>query len=180
MKIINTAVDLDAQGGWGNVNAIDVEDEYTRIEWLEIKEVHDAPNTTIRNSFFTGGTTYGILVETGCTLAAIENCTLYGSSGSDIGVSDQIGTSVSIKNTISVNHPAGNDFVLWSGITYFGNNMYSSVTGFSGPQDGGNRLPPKQSGTPLRLDRNAPRPPPGALREPCGQLRTRFVVRLHR
>lgn len=186
---------IDAQGGWGNVNAIDVEDECTRIEWLEIKNIHDAgdgirfkaspaadnglvasvyvhsfwqngnagvrtaaPNTTIRNSFFTSGTTYGILVETGCTLAVIENCTLRGSPSSGVGVSDQAGTTVSIKNTISVNHPAGKDFQLWANIAYFGNNMYSSVTGFSGPQDGGNQWPPSNlehlfasTGTPLDL-----------------------------
>ena len=33
---------IDAGGGWTSQNAIDVEDEYTRIEWLEIKKIYDA------------------------------------------------------------------------------------------------------------------------------------------
>jgi hypothetical protein len=102
-----------------------------------------APNTTIRNSFFTGGTTSAIAVDTGCTMAIIENCTMIGNSAGGMGVSDGPGTTVSIKNTISVNHPAGDDFKLWSNIAYFDYNMFSSVTpGFATPQDGGNQLPP--------------------------------------
>jgi hypothetical protein len=42
-----------------------------------------------------------------------------------------------------VNHGGGVDFQLWSGISYFGNNMFSAVTGFDpDAQDGGNQLPP--------------------------------------
>jgi hypothetical protein len=175
----NTGVVIDAEGGWGNLNAIDVEDEYTRIEWLEIKKIQDtgsgvffddspaadnglashlfvhscwqssnagvdigAQNVTIRNSFFTGGTSYGIRLLANSS-AAIDNCTVYGSPGSGFGIGDQAGTTVSVRNTISVNHDAGADFVLWSNISYFGNNMYSSVIGFDpDTHDGGNQLPP--------------------------------------
>ncbi len=176
----NAGAGIDGGGGFGNLDAITVEDEYTRIEYLEIKDIFDSgdgvffddspaannglvngifvhgfwqnnnagvrtatPNTTIRNSIFTGGTSSGITVMTGCTMATIENCTIYGSPLSGKGVSDQAGTTVSIKNTISVNHPAGDDFVIWSGLAYFGNNMFGSVTGFDPDvQDGGNQLPP--------------------------------------
>jgi hypothetical protein len=175
----NTGAMIDAQGGWTAQNAIDVEDEYTWIDGLEIKAIHDAghgvffddspaadnglvsnifvhsfwqagnagvaigaQNVTVRNSFFTGGSTYGILLLANSS-ASVENCTLYGSAGSGNGISDQAGTTVSIKNTISVNHGGGVDFQLWSGISYFGNNMFSAVTGFDpDAQDGGNQLPP--------------------------------------
>lgn len=33
---------IDALGGWSSQNAIDVEDEYARIEWIEITGVYDA------------------------------------------------------------------------------------------------------------------------------------------
>ena len=45
-----------------------------------------APNTTIPNSFFTGGTSVGIPVDTGCTLATIEHSTLGGDPSSRSGV----------------------------------------------------------------------------------------------
>jgi hypothetical protein len=40
--IRNTGACIDAEGGWTAQNAVDVEDEYTRIEWLEIKDIYDA------------------------------------------------------------------------------------------------------------------------------------------
>jgi hypothetical protein len=175
----NTGAVIDAQGGWTNQNAIDVEDEYTQIEWLEIKAVQDsgsgvffddspaadnglvsnifvhsfwqsgnagvdigAQNVTVRNSFFTGGSSDGIRLLANSS-ASIENCTLYGYALSGNGISDQAGTTVSVKNTISGNHSAGSDFKFWSTVAYFGNNMYSSVTGFDpAVHDGGNQLPP--------------------------------------
>ncbi len=175
----NTGARIDAQGGWGGSDAITVEDEYTQIEWLEIKGIQDAGNgvqlvaapaadnsvvsnvfvhscvqsgnaalrigaqdVTVRNCLATGGTTYGVALLGGAT-AAIENCTFVGSVLSGAGVVDAIGTTLSIRNTISVNHPAGNDFVLWSGISYFGSNMYQGVTGFDpGDYQGGNQSPP--------------------------------------
>ncbi|MHC4218613.1 MAG: right-handed parallel beta-helix repeat-containing protein [Planctomycetota bacterium] len=175
----NTGAMIDAEGGWTNQNAIDVEDDYTWIDGLEIKAIQDsgsgiffddspsadnglvsnifvhsfwqannagveigAQNVTVRNSFFTGGTSDGILLLTNST-ASIENCTIYGFAGSGNGISDQAGTTVSVKNTISVNHLSGSDFKFWSGVSYFGNNMYSTVTGFDpASHDGGNQLPP--------------------------------------
>ncbi|MHC4414872.1 MAG: right-handed parallel beta-helix repeat-containing protein [Planctomycetota bacterium] len=179
--IKNSGPAIDANGGWGGLNAIDVEDEYTRIEGLEIREIQDlgsavyfadspaadgglvsgvfvhscwqnsnagvdigAQNVTVRNCIFTGGTSSAIRLLTNST-ATIENCTLYGEPSSGGGVTDQPGTTVSIKNTIAVNYDTGKAFVLWSGISYFGNNMLAAngATGFDpDAQDGGNQLPP--------------------------------------
>jgi hypothetical protein len=174
----NTGTMIDAEGGWTNQNAIDIEDEYTRIEWLEIKAIHDsgsgiffddspaadnglvsnifvhsfwqannagvgigAQNVTVRNSFFTGGTSDGIRLLANSS-ASIENCTIYGFAGSGNGISDQAGTTVSVKNTISVNHSAGSDFKFWSGVSEFKNNMYSAVTGFTPGAEANSQLPP--------------------------------------
>ncbi|MHC4414018.1 MAG: right-handed parallel beta-helix repeat-containing protein [Planctomycetota bacterium] len=175
---------IDAQGGWLGQNAIDIEDEYTVIDGLEIKAIQDAgsaiffddspaadnslasnifvhscwqnsnagvdigaQNVTVRNSIFTGGTSYGVRLLTNSS-GIIENCTIVGSPGSGHGVGDQIGTTVTIRNTISVNHDSGYDFVLYSNIDYFGYNMYEPafVIGFDPATcpscAGGNQTPP--------------------------------------
>ncbi len=175
----NTGARIDAQGGFGGVDAITVQDEYTQVEWLEIKGIQDAgdgvyfaaspaadngiasglfvhscsqisnnagvrigaQNVSVRNCLLTGGTTLGVALDNGS--ASIENCTIVGSQAGGTGVGDAIGTTISVKNTISVNHPAGNDFVLGSTISYFGNNMYQAVTGFNpASYQGGNKAPP--------------------------------------
>ncbi|MCH7797809.1 MAG: right-handed parallel beta-helix repeat-containing protein [Planctomycetes bacterium] len=178
--LINTGASIDAAGGFGGSNAIDVEDQYTRIEGLEIKNINDAgngiyfddapaadnglvsgvfvhsfwqfgnagvdvgaQNVTVRNSFFDGTSDVGIRLLAGST-ATIENCTLYGDGAAGSGVTDAAGATATIRNTISVNHPAGNDFVLNASIAFFGNNMFSTVTGFDPDlQNGGNQWPPQ-------------------------------------
>ena len=77
--------------------------------------------------------------------ATIENCTLYGDPVAGIGVGSETGSAVTVRNTISVNHTAGNDFVLDDAdIAFFGNNMFSTVTGFDPDlQNGGNQWPPQ-------------------------------------
>jgi photosystem II stability/assembly factor-like uncharacterized protein len=177
--LMNTGAVIDAQGGWGGSNAIDVEDEYTRIEGLEIKAIQDAGSAvyfsgspaadnglvdgifvhscwqngnagvdigavpvTVRNSFFTGGTTYGIRVLASAT-GIVENCTIVGTLISGVGISDSVLSTISVSNTISVNHPTDNDFALWSNISFFGNNMYSGALGIDPPEDdGGHQAPP--------------------------------------
>ncbi|MHC4101402.1 MAG: YCF48-related protein [Planctomycetota bacterium] len=171
----DTGAVIDAGGGWGGLNAIDVLDEYTRIEGLEIKGIQDAgsavyfaadnglvdgifvhscwqnnnagvdidaTNVTVRNSFFTGGTSAGVRVLANAT-GIIENCTMVGNGSSGYGIGDDVGSTTSVSNTISVNHPSDNDFVLWSNISFFGNNMYSSALGIDpGEDDGGHQAPP--------------------------------------
>jgi hypothetical protein len=175
----DTGAMIDAAGGWGGFHAITVEDEYTRIEGLEIKAIQDAGSAvyfsaspaadnglvdgifvhacwqngnagvdigatpvTVRNSFFTGGTSAGIRVLASAT-GIIENCTIVGSPGSGYGVGDSVLSTTSISNTISVNHPTDSDFVLWSNISFFGNNMYSGALGIDPPEDdGGHQSPP--------------------------------------
>ncbi|MHC5009302.1 MAG: hypothetical protein ACYTGF_18315, partial [Planctomycetota bacterium] len=105
----DTGAMIDAAGGWGGLHAITVEDEYTRIEGLEIKAIQDAGSAvylsaspaadnsvvdgifvhacwqnnnagvaigatpgTVRNSFFTGGTSWGIQVLASAT-GIVEN-----------------------------------------------------------------------------------------------------------
>ncbi|MCH7797182.1 MAG: right-handed parallel beta-helix repeat-containing protein [Planctomycetes bacterium] len=178
--LINTGAAIDAAGGFGGSNAIDVEDQYTRIDGLEIKNINDAgngiyfddspaadngmvsnvfvhsfwqfgnagvdvgaQNVTVRNSFFDGTSDVGIRLLAGST-ATIENCTLYGDGAAGSGVTDGAGATATIRNTISVNHPGGNDFVLNASIAFFGNNMFSTVTGFDPDlQDGGHQWPPQ-------------------------------------
>ncbi|MHC4304216.1 MAG: YCF48-related protein [Planctomycetota bacterium] len=174
----NTGAAIDASA-LGTANAIDVKDEYTRIEGLEIKGINNtgsaiflasspaaddsvvskifvhscvqwdnagvdigAQNVAVRNSFFTGGTTFGIRVLANAS-AVIENSTIVGDPTSGTGVGDSSGSTVSIKNTISVNHAAGNDFALWDTILFFGNNMYSTALGIEPTEDdGGHQAPP--------------------------------------
>ena len=177
----NTGAAIDPGGGFSGLNAIDIEDEYARIEWLEVRGdadgghgiffddspaadnglvsnvfVHSyvqsansgveigAQNVTVRNSFFTGSTAVGIHLLAGSS-ATIENCTLYGDPVAGIGVGSETGSAVTVRNTISVNHTAGNDFVLDDAdIAFFGNNMFSTVTGFDPDlQNGGNQWPPQ-------------------------------------
>jgi hypothetical protein len=176
---------IDAQGGWGAVNAITVEDEYTRIEWLEITDIYDsgdaiyfddspaadngtvtgvfvhgfwqagnagvrtaAPNTTIRNSMFTGGTSQGIEVDAGGGII-VENCTLWGYWGGGHGIAAGTGSgSVSVTNTISVDHGGIDMYIETAGgatIDYFGYNLFSSHGGGFDPDDyqGNNQLPPQ-------------------------------------
>jgi photosystem II stability/assembly factor-like uncharacterized protein len=175
----DTGAVIDAEGGWGGNNAIDVEDEYTRIEGLEIKAIQDAgsavyfsaspaadnglvdgifvhscwqnsnagvdiaaTDVTVRNSFFTGGTSFGVRVLANAT-AIIESCTMVGNGTSGLGIGDQVGSTTSVSNTISVNHPTDNDIVLWSNISFFGNNLYSGALGIDpGEDDGGHQAPP--------------------------------------
>jgi photosystem II stability/assembly factor-like uncharacterized protein len=175
----NTGAMIDAAGGWGGLHAITVEDEYTRIEGLEIKAIQDAGSAvyfsaspaadnglvdgifvhscwqngnagvdigatpvTVRNSFFTGGTSYGIKVLASAT-GIIENCTIVGTPISGAGIGDSVGSTISVCNTISVNHPTDYDFVLWSNIAFFGSNMYSGALGIDEVEDdGGHQAPP--------------------------------------
>ena len=70
---------------------------------------------------------------------------LTGGRGGDggYGVEDGAGSTTSVKNVISVNHPAWNDFDLSAGISYFGYNMYQGVTGFDpASYQGNNQSPP--------------------------------------
>jgi len=179
----NTGAVIDAQGGWTNGNAIDVEDEYTRIEWLEIKAIQDQghgiyfsagpagdngtvshvlthsfwqwdPNSgvyvdaagiNIRNCIMTGGSSRAISVMAGS--ATIENCTIIGVPGSGHGVFVPSGT-VSVMNTISVDHVAGRDFYIETTgtavITSFGYNLFSTTGGGFDPDgyEGNNQAPP--------------------------------------
>ncbi|MHC4422164.1 MAG: right-handed parallel beta-helix repeat-containing protein, partial [Planctomycetota bacterium] len=149
----DTGAVIDAAGGWGGLHAITVEDEYTRIEGLEIKAIQDAGSAihlsasppadnsvvdgifvhacwqngnagvaigatpgTVRNSFFTGGTSWGIQVLASAT-GIIESCTIVGAPISGTGVGDSVLSTTSISNTISVNHPTDRNFVLWSNIS---------------------------------------------------------------
>ena len=102
-----------------------------------------AQNVTVRNSFFDGGTSYGIhVLATG--IATIDNCTLYGDPVAGIGVGSETGSAVTVRNTISVNHTAGGDFVLDDAdITFFGNNMFSTTSGLTLPQNAGHQWPPQ-------------------------------------
>ncbi len=179
----NTGAGINAQGGWTGQDAITVEDEYTRIEHLEIKDVFDsgdaiffddspaadngtvigvfvhgfwqnsnaavrtaAPNTTIRNCFITGGTTYGIHVGTGGGVT-VENCTLWGSAAGGHGLYAPTG-SITARNTISVNH-GGYDFYIETAgsatIGDFGYNLFSTHSGGFDPNgySGNNQWPPQ-------------------------------------
>ncbi|MHC4140473.1 MAG: hypothetical protein ACYSUF_00875 [Planctomycetota bacterium] len=101
-----------------------------------------ATPVTVRNSFFTGGTSLGVRVLASAT-GIVENCTLVGSPGSGQGVGDSVLSTTSISNTISVNHPTDNDFALWSNLAFFGNNMYSGALGIDPVEDdGGHQVPP--------------------------------------
>jgi hypothetical protein len=173
---------IDAGGGWTNQNAIDVEDEYTRIEWLEIKKIYDAGDgisfanspsaangvangiyvhgfwqnnnaavrvdttgVTVRNCFFTGGTTYAVMIEAAGS-ATVESCTFWGFSGGGYGLYTAAG-DVAVKNTISVDHGTLDFYIETAGsatISYFGYNMYSSYGGGFTPSSyqGGNQVPP--------------------------------------
>ncbi|MHC4414021.1 MAG: right-handed parallel beta-helix repeat-containing protein [Planctomycetota bacterium] len=182
--LYNTGARIDAQGGWSGNDAITVEDEYTRIEWLEIKAIQDAGDgiffassppadnglvsnvlvhsfwqngnaavrveatgITVRNCFITGGTSQAIRIETGGGVS-IENCTLWGYPLSGSGIQGAALSTVSVKNTISVNHDAGLDVYIETAggatIPYFGNNMFASWGGGFDPDDydGGNQSPP--------------------------------------
>ncbi len=102
----------------------------------------DAQNVTVRNSFFTSGTTYGIRVLDNAS-AVILNSTIVGDNAFGTGVADGVGSTTSVRNTISVGHPSNADFVLWANIGYFDRNMYSGVTGFTpSSYGGGNQAPP--------------------------------------
>ncbi len=182
--IKNTGVRIDAQGGWGGSDAITVEDQYTQVEWLEIKDIDDAgdgiffddspaadgsvasnlffhsgvqngnagvkigaQSVAVRNSIFTGGMTDAILLLANSS-ATIDNCTIVGDQASGSGVTDQAGATVTVRNTISVNHAAGDDFRFWANIAYFGYNMFDPtlVDGFD-PDTctncaGNNKAPP--------------------------------------
>jgi hypothetical protein len=174
---------IDAGGGWSSQDAIVVEDEYTRIEWLEITDVFDAgdgisfadspaadnslvngvfvhgfwqngnaafrvaaDNVTVRNCFATGGTTYAVRIEsTGSVM--VENCTLWGWSGGGHGVHGAANSSVSVRNTISVNHGTLDFYIETGGggtIPYFGYNMFGSYGGGFDPAGyaGFNQAPP--------------------------------------
>ena len=106
-----------------------------------------ATGITVRNSIFTGGTADGIkLLSTGS--ATIDNCTIVGDTAAGSGVTDTVGSSVTVRNTISVHHSAGKDFNLTGTISYFGYNMFTAtlVTGFDpstcGNCAGNNKSPP--------------------------------------
>lgn len=154
-----------------------VEDEWTRIEWLQFAriEIGDysaiefaaspsgangsvsnvmaydcwfsgtmsgvlsaAPNTTVRNSIFRASGHNGVCLLTGGT-GVIDNCTIFQCSQ---GVASGAGTTASIRNTIAVGS-SNDDFQLWGSISYFGNNMFTSTTGFDpDAQDGGNQVAP--------------------------------------
>jgi hypothetical protein len=171
----DTGAMIDAAGGWGGLHAITVEDEYTRIEGLEIKAIQDAGSAvylsaspaadnsvvdgifvhacwqnnnagvaigatpgTVRNSFFTGGTSWGIQVLASAT-GIVENCTIVGAPISGTGVGDSVLSTTSISNTISVNHPTDRDFVLWSNISAWSRCSWTSPPTISTSKPAGTR-----------------------------------------
>jgi hypothetical protein len=168
LGLAEAGVVLDAGGGLGVV-PVDIANDYTRIEWLEIEDVQDSQGgvnitgasvtadglllhditgaavttsgtgTTLRNTCI-----YDITVAEGLAVTAgtatIENCTVYG--GTMQGVRSYGGSSVTIRNTISVGNMVS-DFTLMGTVTQFGNNMYRTTTGFDPTShEGGNVLPP--------------------------------------
>ena len=98
-------------------------------------------DTTVRNSIFYGG---GIGVQVWSeSSVTVENVTIYGMSRYGILEHDfSLDNAISIKNTISVGNTLY-DFRLMYDITYFGNNMFATVSDFDpGAYQGSNRTPP--------------------------------------
>ncbi|MHC4716244.1 MAG: right-handed parallel beta-helix repeat-containing protein, partial [Planctomycetota bacterium] len=82
---------IHAGGGWTAQNAIDVEDEYTRIEWLEITDIYDAGDAISfanspsgANGFVNGVYVHGFwqnnnaAVEVNTTDVTVRNCFITG------------------------------------------------------------------------------------------------------
>jgi hypothetical protein len=81
---------------------------------------------------------YGIRVVT--AVGTIQNCTIHGMSLN--GVRGNIGSTVDIRNTISVGNTL-DDFDLRNIVTYFGTNMFSTTNNFDPlSHEGYNRPPP--------------------------------------
>jgi hypothetical protein len=96
---------------------------------------HDA---TVWNTIIYDGVGYGIRVAT--AVGTIQNCTIYGMSLN--GVRGNIGSTVDIRNTISVGN-ALDDFDLRNLITHFGTNMFSTTNTFDPlAYQGYNKSPP--------------------------------------
>ncbi len=158
---------IDGTSGPGQA-AIDLQDDYTRVEWFEVANVLDlnaalnlAGDYTVASNMLihditgdavtmsgTGATlrnsviydTANTAVEITAGTATIESNTIYGAG--DDGVSAAIGTTVTIRNTISVGS-TNYDFELLGTIAYFGYNLFSTVSGFDPDlYQGGNQIPP--------------------------------------
>jgi hypothetical protein len=82
-------------------------------------------NVTMRNTLIYDGDGEGIRVRLG-TGHVIENCTIYDIVGD--GVYQLSGTSVTIRNTISVGNTS-DDFDLQGTVDYFDYNMYNTTAG---------------------------------------------------
>jgi hypothetical protein len=126
-----------------------VEDEFTRIEWLQFARVEIGDYSAIYFSDSPSGSD-----------GTVANVMAYGSwfSGAMSGVrvmapnitvrnsffrvASGIGTDVSIRNTIAVNS-SSSDFELFALISYFGYNMFSTTSGFDpAGYQGNNQTPP--------------------------------------
>jgi hypothetical protein len=97
-------------------------------------------SSTIRNTFIFDNNT-GITVNAGAGGATIENVSVYGMT--DYGIKAFAGPTVVVRNTISVGN-GGDDFALPSAnLSYFGYNMYTTVSGFDPASfQGNNQSPP--------------------------------------
>jgi len=95
-------------------------------------------DTMVWNTIVYDGVGYGIRV--GAAVGTIQNCTIYDMSLD--GVRGNTGSTVDIRNTISVGNTAY-DFDLRNIITHFGTNMFSTTNTFTpGDHQGYNRSPP--------------------------------------
>ncbi|MHC4769166.1 MAG: family 16 glycoside hydrolase [Planctomycetota bacterium] len=107
--IADSGARIDAGGGWTAQNAIDVEDEYTRIEWLEITDVYDAgdaiyfANTpSAANSLAYGIYVHGFwqnnnaAVRVDTTGVTVRNCFMTG--GTTYAVRVEASASATIEN----------------------------------------------------------------------------------
>jgi hypothetical protein len=107
--IADSGARIDAGGGWGGLNAIDVEDEYTRVEWLEIKDIYDAgdaiyfANTpSAANSVVSGIYVHGFwqnsnaAVRVDTTDVTVRNCFITG--GTTYAVRVEASASATIEN----------------------------------------------------------------------------------
>jgi hypothetical protein len=105
----NTGAVIDAQGGWTAQNAIDVEDEYTWIDGLEIKAIHDAGDAIYfaNTPSAANGRAYGIYVHSfwqannaavrvDTTDITVRNCFITG--GTTFAVRIEASASATIEN----------------------------------------------------------------------------------
>ncbi len=155
----------------GAFDGIDVNNSYTQIDRLELTDttgiavyvygslsgvlltnllVSDATSINGSIRFGSGGTLRNTIIYDGNIAlnlentgdVMVENVTIYNSINEGLLKSAGAGL-VSVRNTISVGN-TGSDFSIPDlDLTWFGNNMYSGVSGFNpGDYQGGNTAPP--------------------------------------